>query len=231
MLQPPVLLFDLDGTLIDSARDIAKALSIVREVRGGGAIGPSEVRPLVSHGIETVVRVGLGVHCRNIATDILVVRDALHGLAPDPAMIYPGVIDALSALAAAGHRMAIVTNKPQALSRAVLDALRLTKYFYAILGGDSARHPKPDPAPLLLALSMINGSTDAAMFIGDSDVDAAAAKSCGVPFLLHEAGYGAAACDPSDVDARFANFGELTSLVAVRAQVGRAFSARHSDAC
>ncbi|MEP7007830.1 MAG: HAD-IA family hydrolase [Sphingomonas bacterium] len=230
-MQLPALLFDLDGTLIDSACDIARALSMIREDRGGMPIDPSSVRRLVSHGVDMVVCEGLGAYCRDVAADVVIFREVLRGLAPDPATIYPGVVDALTGFATAGHRMAIVTNKPEALSRGLLDALGLARYFGAIVGGDTTPCPKPDPTPLRLALAAINVGADAAMLIGDSDVDAAAAKACGVPFLLYEAGYGAEACLPGDVHARFAHFGELDALITAFAGAARTTSTRLSKGC
>lgn len=207
------LLFDLDGTLVDSAADIARALSIVSIERGGQAILPATVRPLVSLGATTLVRRVLGPVAGDEADDLAAFRSVLASLLPDPAIVFDGVRDALGAFAAAGFAMAIVTNKPELLSRQLLQALALDHYFGAIVGGDSTAASKPDRAPLDLALRHLGMSSDGAMMIGDSAVDAEAAQACGVPFILYSAGYDALGCSNWPVAARFDDFEQLSSLI------------------
>lgn len=210
----PALLFDLDGTLIDSARDIARALTRVSQARGGGAASAETVRPLVSQGVATLVRQALGPVAGARDADIDAFRAALAALPVDPAIVYPGVRTSLDALSATGHPMAVVTNKPERLARAVLVELALDHHFGAIIGGDTAAHPKPHRAPVDHALGAIGGSAGNSLFIGDSAVDAATASDCSIPFLLYEGGYGAADCSASDVMARFAHFEVLPDMIA-----------------
>jgi phosphoglycolate phosphatase len=215
MAQPRVgLLFDLDGTLVDSAAGIASALSTILRERGGSAVGPEVVRPMVSLGADALVRGALGEHARDTAQDLAAFRAVLRELAPDPASVFPGVRKALADFTTAGYPMAIVTNKPEGLSRALLQDLNLIDYFSAIVGGDTAANSKPDPAPVILALARIGVASDRAMFIGDSEVDAGAALACRIPFLLYEGGYGALACHSDHVHARFDDFSQLSGLIA-----------------
>lgn len=208
----PALLFDLDGTLIDSARDIARALTIVSEARGGQAISPEVVRPLVSLGAETLVSVALGPVAGDATTDLADFRHVLSALPADPAIVYPGVAAALASLAAAGHPMAIVTNKPEGLARLALQGVGLDHHFSVIVGGDTAARPKPDPAPVLHALQLLGHAAADALLIGDSAVDAGAAGNCGIPFLLFEGGYGESIAD-ADIAARFARFDRLPPTI------------------
>lgn len=213
-MTPPALLFDLDGTLVDSARDIARALTVVSTARGGGAVDPAVVRPLVSLGAPILVREGLGAVAGDPAADLAAFRGVLADLPVDRGLLYPGVEAALTALGARGHAMAIVTNKPERLARRLLADLDLAKHFGAIVGGDTTAHAKPHRAPVDHAVAAIGGKADNCMFIGDSDVDATAAENCGVPFLLFEGGYGAGHCDSHRCAGRFNDFKLLPELVA-----------------
>ncbi|RSV50385.1 HAD family hydrolase [Sphingomonas sp. ABOLD] len=212
---PAALLFDLDGTLVDSARDIAAALSIVSERRGGPAIAPAQVRPLVSLGAQTLVTRALGDQARAPVSDLSEFREVLADWPTDPASIYEGVEATLSALADGGHAMAIVTNKPEHLARLLLERLGLARWFGAIVGGDTLAVSKPDRAPLHHALALLQCRGDAVM-IGDSDVDACAAQSASLPFILFEGGYGADACRHLPVAARYRHIGALPEILEKR---------------
>lgn len=210
----PALLFDLDGTLVDSARDIARALSIVSAARGGAPVAAATVRPLVSQGAPTLVREALGAFASDPVADLNEFRQVLAGLPVDRAILYPGVEEALTALAAKGHAIAIVTNKPEGLARALLVAVGIDRHFAAVVGGDTAEAPKPDRAPVDSALTKLGARAEDALFIGDSDVDAATARRCDIPFILFEGGYGAADCMPVDIAVAFADFGQLPGIIA-----------------
>lgn len=209
----PALLFDLDGTLVDSACDIARALSIVSAARGGASVAAATVRPLVSRGAPALVREALGAFASDPAADLTEFREVLAGLPVDRAILYPGVEEALISLAAKGHAMAIVTNKPEGLARALLAGLGIDRHFAAIVGGDTAQAPKPDRAPVDDALTKLEAQAQDALFIGDSDVDATTARRCGIPFILFEGGYGGADCPPADVAMAFADFDQLPSVI------------------
>lgn len=210
---PFAVLFDLDGTLVDSAADIARALSSLRCARGGTAIATADVRPLVSLGAATLVEQALGALATNNTDDLAEFRTILGALPPDPTTVYSGVAAVLGRLPACGHRLAIVTNKPEALSRSLLTQLGLTDYFAAIVGGDTTANAKPHPDPLLKALETIGISSDNAIFVGDSPVDAQAAAACAIPFILFEGGYGVEECANETVHARFAQFAALPAII------------------
>ncbi len=222
----PALLFDLDGTLVDSACDIARALTAVSTARGGPIIDATTVRPLVSLGAATLVLTALGAVAGDCDTDLEEFRRVLANQPADRSTVYPGAEAALATLAQAGHPMAIVTNKPEGLSRGLLQGLGLDRYFGAIVGGDTAAYPKPDRAPIDHALALLGARADAAIFIGDSHVDAAAALVCAIPFILYQGGYGAADCREQDVAARFDRFEALPALLASTCRARAAASKR-----
>jgi phosphoglycolate phosphatase len=126
--------------------------------------------------------------------------------------VYPGVPAALAALAGAGHRLALCTNKPQGPARAVLHHLGLAGFFPTLLGGDSLPQRKPDPAPLHAALAALGAGP--ALFVGDSVVDAETARRAGVDFLLFTEGYRSVPVADLPHRAAFDRFADLPALVA-----------------
>ena len=212
MTVPPVpLLFDLDGTLVDSALAIALALSAAAD--GVAPVDPERVRPLVSQGVGTLVGTILGSPDSRLADDIAEFRRQLVKLQANRADLYPGVAKCMTALQARGHPMAIVTNKPEVLARKLIADMRLDGHFGAIIGGDTCSVAKPDPAPLLHALEVLGAPRRGAVMIGDSAVDAKAADASRIRFVLFEGGYGAHECHEQPVWARFADFGELLPIL------------------
>ena len=214
MTAPCALLFDLDGTLVDSAQGIAAALGRLAQERGGAGPDVAHVRRLVSQGAATLVAQGLGPLAQNSAADIARFRAILTKLPANPAMIYPGVRAALTHLAAAGHPMAIVTNKPAALAQQLLADLDLASFFAALVGGDTLPVAKPNPAPLTHALALLGHPAHAAIMIGDSAADAAAAAAAHLPFVLYAGGYGADETATLPQAAQFTDFAQLPALIA-----------------
>jgi phosphoglycolate phosphatase len=222
MPTPAALLFDLDGTLVDSAVTIAAALSELAVSRGGLPVDPAQVRPLVSKGAPVLVREALGELARESEADVRAFRSILAGLRAETSMIYPGVLAALEELGASERPCAVVTNKPEGLSIQLLEQLDLARFFVAVVGGDSCAACKPDPAPLRRALALMCAENRPAVMIGDSPVDARAAAAADLPFLLYAGGYEANGCAPADVAACFADFAELPALVETVASAARA---------
>lgn len=216
MSVPAPLLFDLDGTLVDSARAIAAALSVMARERGGQRITAETVRPLVSLGVGAVVAAALGARAGDPDADIREFRQILGALPADPADIYPGVSGALAAFQAKGHAMAVVTNKPEGLARLLLLQNGLDSHFAAIVGGDTCAVCKPHAAPLQFALAAIAPSVDMAeaIMIGDSDVDGQAAYLAGCRFILFKGGYGPVSSELYPSIAGFSSFAGLPEIVA-----------------
>lgn len=216
MDRPAALLFDLDGTLVDSAITIAKALSELATLRGGNPADVAEVRLLVGKGAKVLVRETLGHLAGDCDEDVDAFRSILSKIPVEPDMIFPDVVDTLEALTEAGHRCAVVTNKPERLAQLLLDQLDLRRFFAEVVGGDTLPVCKPDPAPLHHALDRLEMSADLAAMIGDSDIDARAAAAASMPFLLYRQGYEAAFCSADNISATFDTFPELADLVTAR---------------
>ena len=208
------LIFDLDGTLVDSAPDIHAAVNRMLADAGEPPLSPETVRSFIGNGVPTLItRV---IHARGHAPDATRQADwertfLLHYEADSATLttLYPGVFAALQALAALGHPLALCTNKPEAPARHILDAFGLTPLFPTLIGGDSLPTRKPDPAPLLAATG-----GHPALFVGDSEVDAETALAARVPFLLFTEGYRKSPVEALPHADRFAHFDELPALVA-----------------
>ena len=186
----PTLLLDLDGTLVDSVPDLTAALNRLMAARRLPAFAEAEVVPLVGDGAAALVSRALalrGVADDGTALPALVADYTAH--AAEATRCYPGVAEGLQALAAAGWRLAVCTNKPERAARAVLSALGMDG-FAAIGGGDSFAVRKPDPGHLLATLAAAGGQPGAAIMVGDHHNDVAAAAGAGLPCIFAAWGYG-----------------------------------------
>lgn len=212
----PAMIFDLDGTLIDSAPDIHAAANEVLRAEGFEEQSFAQVRGFIGRGVPHLVRQMLLASGRG-ADDVLHARMTarfLNGYEDAVALTlpYPGVAKALDQISQAGHALGICTNKPEVATRAVLAHLGLDRHFTVIVGGDSLAVRKPDPAPLLLAAERLGQR--AAIFVGDSEVDCETALAAGLPFLLFTEGYRKTAVETFAKAGSFADFSDLPNLVA-----------------
>ncbi len=181
--------FDLDGTLVDTAADIAAALNRRLATVGLGALPVGQVKRMIGDGGRVLLERGFGAHGRTVP------EGALAAFVDDPALEggdltapFPGISTLLEQLAADGWRMAVCTNKPERPARALLERLGLARYFRAVGGGDSYPVRKPEPAHLLLTMGAAGGGR--AVMIGDHQNDMLAARGAGVPALFVGWGYG-----------------------------------------
>lgn len=211
-----VILFDLDGTLIDSAPDIHAASNAVLADEGLPPLTFEQVKGFIGQGVQVLIDKIAGAQGRGddaaLRTRMLAKFSARYEEAVTLTLPYPGVPAALAVLAAAGHRMGVCTNKPAAPARAVLRHVALDGYFGAVIGGDSLPQRKPDPAPLHLAHEMLGGGP--VIYVGDSEVDAETALRAGMPFALYTEGYRKTPVEALPHDAPFSDFAALPGLVA-----------------
>ncbi len=201
-------LFDLDGTLVDTAPDISAALNHALQRHGYSGFDEALARHWVGHGARVLIQQALqNQQAPDNAADANTEANTEALLADfigyyeehiaDYSKPYPGVIDTLTQLNKRGAKLAIVTNKHTALSKRVLDALELTRYFQSIVCGDSTDNPKPAADPALLACTELSVPVTRALFVGDSatDVDCARAAGCDVVCVPDGYNHGIAASE------------------------------------
>ncbi len=190
--EPLDLVFDLDGTLIDSAPDLHACLNRLLAAEGRRCLDLAEVVAMVGDGVPALVRrayEATGGLPDDIEAAIAQYR-ALYGDAlADRTVPYPGVIETLALLLAAGHRMAVCTNKPLAPTLEILETLGLAGFFRTVAGGDTLPVRKPDPGHLLGLLKMLESRPDRAVMIGDSLNDIQVAAGAGVRSIAVSYGY------------------------------------------
>lgn len=210
-----ILVFDLDGTLIDSAPDIHAAANRLLAEEGLPPQPFERLRAMIGHGVPHLIdrlMQAAGQPPDQGRDARLVARySAGYEAAVDLTRPYPYVHETLDRLAAAGHRMGLCTNKPLAAVQAVLTHFDLAQHFPVIIAGDSAHPRKPDPAPLRAAIAELGGGP--ALYVGDHEVDAATARAAAVPFLLFTEGYRATPAIALTTRA-FADWRSLPALVA-----------------
>ena len=175
-----VLIFDLDGTLIDSKRDLALSVNAMLEHMGRRPLEHEQIFGFVGNGAPMLVRRALGEGVTDQEAD----RGLAHFLAYyrahmlDHTVAYPGVREGLALLAQ--YSMAILTNKPVNFSKGILDGLGLSHYFAFVYGGNSFEKKKPHPMGVEKILSGLSAQPREAMMIGDSEVDVKTARNAGI---------------------------------------------------
>jgi phosphoglycolate phosphatase len=186
-----VVVFDLDGTLLDTAEDLAGALNHALAVLRRPPVPPESVRGLIGQGGKALLRKGLdatGGGSEALVEEYYpVLLDYYARHICDATRPYPGLEAALQAIEAAGARLAVCTNKAEGLARALFGALGWRDRFAAIVGGDTLPVRKPDAAPLREAVARAGGGR--AVLVGDSITDADTARAAQVPFVAVSFGF------------------------------------------
>ena len=184
------VLFDLDGTLLDTAPDMVGALNALRIEESLAPLPYDVVRPLVSHGAGRLVKLGFP-SAGPAATLTLQQRylDVYRRAISAETRLFDGMAAVLSAIAARGLLAGVVTNKPAWLTEPLLDALGLSTAFACVVSGDSVAERKPHPMPMLRAAALAGVAAAECIYVGDAERDIQAAHAAGMPGLVATYGY------------------------------------------
>ena len=211
-----LVLFDLDGTLIDSAGDLRAALNKMLAAFGREPLPLPDVIGMIGNGVPTLVKRGLAARPGDPIdpADAVAKFNAAYDAAPmDLTRVYPGVTQTLERLKAAGMAMGVCTNKHADSAKHILAELGLAPYFTELIAGDSLPFRKPDPRVLTLTLKRLGLSVADAWMIGDSEVDAATAEAAGMDFVLLTYGYHHGPVDQIPARYRLDRFADLVDVL------------------
>jgi len=216
MFKGATIVFDLDGTLVDTAPDLTNALNDVLARRGHAAVPADTIRACISHGArvmieETLRRAGAEDDVDQMLAEFLVHYEANIAAESRP---FPGAVAALQTFAAQGATLAVCTNKRERLSRRLLEELGMDHYFRAIAGRDTFTVSKPDPGHLTGTIALAGGDPSRAIMVGDSEVDLRTAEAAAIPVILVSFGYAAASLRGLAPLALIDRFDELESCAA-----------------
>ena len=191
---PRAVLFDLDGTLLDTAPDFVIALNALRAEEALPPLPASHIRPYVSHGSPAMIRVGFDSELEHPDFERRRLRflDHYAAVLGQGAVLFEGMQEVLRALETRGLKWGIVTNKPGWLTTPLLASLHLDQRAACVIAGDTMPRAKPHPDPLLAAARELSIAPRACLYVGDAERDVQAARAAGMPVLVALYGYLAA---------------------------------------
>lgn len=213
------VIFDLDGTLIDSVPDLCREISLFLNKHGRRALTESETVSIIGNGAAMMLRGAYELTGEAVGeSEMPALLDAWVRQYADAEMsltyAFPRVPETLERLKKDGFKLAVCTNKPHEPTLAILKKLDLEKYFDVVLDADALPVRKPRPEPLWEAVKRMGGTNDSAVMVGDSEADAAAARNAGFPVVLLTYGYSHVPFDEIKPDAMIDDFGELPDVLA-----------------
>jgi phosphoglycolate phosphatase len=194
VLDGATIVFDLDGTLVDSAPDLIGTLNVLLGQEGIAPLPLDQARPYIGQGARRMIERGFaaqGLDLPQAQLDALFARflDHYQAHSADLTRPFPGVAEALNTLKGAGAKLAVCTNKLTRLSTPILEALDLSRFFDAVVGPDMAPAPKPDGRHVARAVELAGGEIGRSVMVGDSAADAGSARAAGAALVLVDFGY------------------------------------------
>lgn len=217
-VQRKAIIFDLDGTLVDTAPDLTRALNFVLTSEGAQPVGQQKVRAMVGQGARKLIELGFAAAGKNLSDPELDHFLAKYldyysqNIAHD-SVLFPNALETLMELKAAGCRLSVCTNKSTALSEQLLRALEIRAHFAAVIGGDFGGERKPHPAHILATVAKMDAAPEDAVMVGDSINDVEAARAAGIPVIVVSFGYTAIAPTALGADQLIDNFRELPAAL------------------
>jgi phosphoglycolate phosphatase len=209
----PVLIFDLDGTLVDSKTDLTASVNYIRNQFDLPLLTQEEIARFIGNGALMLIRRALGPKASetNVQAGLQMFLSYYRTHMLDTTVLYPGVLETLDRLI--DCKLAVLTNKPVHFSCAMLDGLGIYKRFAAVYGGNSFDHKKPDPVGVYQILSDTKGQREHTWMIGDSAVDVLTGRNAGIRTCGVTYGYATATFQEAPPDFLIDNFSDLEALV------------------
>lgn len=185
------VLFDLDGTLVDTAPDLGFALNLMRQRRGLPPLPDAAIRGQASHGSQGLIRLGFGVAQTEPAFPELrrEFLDIYEAHLTDRSTLFPGVDRLLATFESRAIAWGVVTNKPDRFTRPLLDRLGLLARTACVVSGDTCTRAKPAPDPMLHACRTVAATPDRCLYVGDAERDVQAGRAAGMPVIVALYGY------------------------------------------
>ncbi|QRM55689.1 HAD family hydrolase [Sinorhizobium sp. BG8] len=214
-MSAPLVVFDLDGTLVDTAPDLVASLNHTIGLDGLEPVGYSDLTYLVGHGGQVMIERAFLLRGRKLSPEDLkrmlatFVEHYAAGM-PGASVPYPGLTAAMDRLASAGYALAVCTNKMEMLAKRLIDGLGLRDRFAAITGGDTFTVRKPDAAHLLETVRLAGGNPERTVMVGDSLNDVLVARNAGVPSIGVPFGYSDVAIETLGPTQVITHFDQLT---------------------
>jgi len=217
-MQSCALVFDLDGTLVDTAPDLLDALNGVLVSEGRRPVDLQDLNHLVGHGAqamlaEAFIRTGAEAEPDRLPSLIEAFISYYREHIADKSRPYPAVAETLAILGGGGARLGVLTNKPHELTVPLLEALELAPLFHAIHGAGRYSYTKPDPRVLHHVIDELGNTGRGAIMIGDSATDVATARAARIPVVLRMHGYTPLPASELSADTLFEDFRELPSCI------------------
>ena len=190
LLDPSItIIFDLDGTLIDSAPIVASILNGMREQSGKNPLDLSFYRKQISRGVTKLVTRSLDIHINNAGTYVGEFRRNYYSLPTPIDSLYPGVPETILSLAKSGFKLGICSNKPEHLCQKIIAETGLGEIITVIVGGDSLSTSKPSREPIDYVIKKLGGQHESTVMVGDSLIDQHGSRAANIPFIFFKNGY------------------------------------------
>lgn len=183
------VIFDLDGTLIDSAPVVADVLNDMRKQLGQSSLELDFYRKRISRGATELVSAALDVELANVDTYVSEFRLRYRQIPTPLSCLYPGVLDTITFLSGQGIKLGLCSNKPEYLCRKIIAETGLDKMLDVIVGGDTLPVSKPFREPIDYVIQQLGGLPECTVLVGDSTVDQQAAAAANIPFIFFSKGY------------------------------------------